>query len=318
MNALTPYWVLVKREIWEHKSLWIVQLVLLCLAVLGAVWGSGALLVASHHGLFSLSDMQSGVTIQDRTALVHDLVVGSAFGANIFMLFVACFYLMDCLYADRRDRSVFFWRSMPVSDSRMVLAKLFTGMVVAPAIMLAQVIVAEILIGVTFTIAFALLGVNLLGVFFLPGTIILAWITLAFALLVQSLWFLPFYGWFLLCSAWAKKLPLAWTVLIPLGAMLLELITLRTTYIGRGIFGHIGRWFGAFFIGRKGFNFHDMNMTPGMHVMTPESLAGHGSVLMTFGSVASYLARPEMWIGVGIGIIFILGAVWLRHNRSEI
>ena len=318
MNALTPYWVLVKREVWEHKSLWIVQLVLLCFAILGALWGSGALLVASHHGLFSLSDIQHGVTIQDRTALVHDLVVGSSIGANIFMLFVVCFYLMDCLYADRRDRSVFFWRSLPVSDSRMVLAKLFTGMVIAPAIMLAQVIVAEIITGIIFTIAFAILGVNLLGYLFLPGTMVMAWMTLAFALMVQSLWFLPFYGWFLLCSAWAKKLPLAWTVLIPLGAMLLELVTLRTSYISRGIFGHIARWFDAFVNDRSGFHFNNMNMTAGVHIMTPGMQAGHNNVLMTFGSVADYLVRPEMWIGVGIGIIFVLGAIWLRHNRSEI
>lgn len=315
MNALMPYWVLVKREVWEHKSLWIVQLVLLCLAILGALWGGGALLVASHHGLLSIPDIQS-VTIQNRAALVHDLVIGSAVGANIFMLFVVWFYLMDCLYADRRDRSVFFWRSLPVSDTRMVLAKLFTGMVTAPAIMLAQVIVAEIITGIIFTIAAAFLGVNLLGILFLPGTIIVAWITLAFALLVQSLWFLPFFGWFLLCSAWAKKLPLAWTVLIPLGAMLLEVITFRTGYVARAIFGHIGRWFGAFFDGGS-FGDNHFDFTPGVHLPSDQFM-GHGPTLVTFDSVASYLARPEMWIGVGIGVIFILGAIWLRRRRSEI
>lgn len=315
MSTKTPYWTLAKRELWEHKSLWIVQLVLLCIGVLGALYGAGAMLVATHSGLVSIADIQSNVAIENRAALVHDIIIGGAIGANVFMLIVVWFYLMDCLYADRRDRSVFFWRSLPVSDTKMVAAKLFTGMVTAPAIMLVQVIIAQIITGIIFTIAFAFLGVNLLGMFFLPGTILLAWITLAFALLIQSLWFAPFFGWFLLCSAWAKKLPLAWTVLVPLGVMLLEAVVFHTTYLGRAIFGHISRWFGAFL--GHGFGSHDLDFTLGANWMSHGTMA-MGANLMTFGSVAGYLADPEIWIGVIIGAIFVAGAIWLRRNRSEI
>ena len=102
---------------------------------------------------------------------------------------------MDSLHADRKDRSILFWRSLPLSDATTVLSKLFTGMVTAPALMLAAVIVTEIITGILFIIALSLAGVNILPLVFQPGTIVLAWITLAFALIVQSLWLLPFYGW---------------------------------------------------------------------------------------------------------------------------
>ncbi len=311
MNAMKPYWMLAKREVWEHKSLWIVQLVLLGIGIFGALWGSAALIISAQHGLFSLPDIQNHVSVGNRALLIHGLIISGAIGADIFMLFVVCFYLMDCLYGDRRDRSVLFWRSMPVSDTATVLSKLFTGMVTAPVIMLAQVIVAEIVIGIIFVIAFAFLGVNLLGILFAPGTIITAWITLAFGLWVQSLWFLPYFGWFLLCSAWAKKLPLGWTVLVPLGAMLLEGIVFRTHYLFNAIFGHMDRWFGALGV-RESFR------GMGVGVVVPNQPLSHTGWLMTVGSVADYLLRSEMWIGVAIGIIFVLGAIWLRRNHSEI
>jgi len=314
MNALTPYWVLVKREVWEHKSFWIVPIVVACLSVLGSLYGAGALIVAAHQGVLSINNVTISGGADTRAGLhVGMLAMASLF--NIVMLFMVWFYLMDCLYADRKDRSVLFWRSMPVSDTRMVLAKLFTSMVTAPALMFVLIVITEIVVGIIFTIAAAIIGVNVFHDAFYPGTIILTWIVLVFALIQQSLWLLPYWGWFMLCSAWAKKLVIAWAVLIPLGAILIELIVFRTHYLTNGIFGHLGR--GVMLLG--GYDQH------GLHMRAFNGNGGNGAAfgapnnqVITFGSVAHMFALPEMWIGVGIGIVFILGAIWLRHNRSEI
>ena len=152
---------------------------------------------------------------------------------------------------------------------------------------------------------------------FEPGTIIVSWLTLAFALIVQSLWLLPFYGWFVLCSAWAKELPLAWTVLIPLGAIAAEGLVIRTHYLASIIFGHVGKLFTLLMSGHYSVN--------GVTVGTGISIGGKSdtfnnvsSSLMTLGSVAHVLILPEMWIGVVIGAIFLTAAIWLRRDRSEI
>lgn len=315
MNVLRPYWTLAKREVWEHRSFWIVPIVIGCLAILGTLYGSGALIVAAHQGVVSINGDIS-MTGMDRVQAVRAFIFGSAGLFNTVMLFMVSFYLMDSLYADRKDRSILFWKSLPLSDSKMVLSKLSTGMATAPALMLLIVIIAEIIIGILFVIAAGIAGINLLSVALQPGTIVLSWITLAFALIVQAIWLLPFYGWFLLCSAWAKKLVLAWTVLIPLGLMAVEGIVFRTSYIAHAIFGHIGRMFTMLMSGRYSIN--NVSIGPSIGINNGhEHLAGH-SALMTLGSVGHMFALPEMWIGVGIGIIFVLGAIWLRRNRSEI
>ncbi|MGH8292470.1 MAG: hypothetical protein ACRESA_03265 [Gammaproteobacteria bacterium] len=309
MNALAPYWVLVKREIWEHKSLWIVPIVVGCLSVLGSLYGGAALIVAAHQGVVSVNHV--GMVGASAPGGLHVAMLAMASFFNVVMLFMVWFYLMDSLYADRKDRSVLFWRSMPVSDTTTVLSKLFAGMITAPALMFVLVVITEIVVGIIFTIAAAIIGVNLLHEAFFPGTIILTWVVLAFALIQQSLWLLPYWGWFLLCSAWAKKLVLAWVVLIPLGAVLIELIVFRTHYLSNGIFGHISR--GLVLFGSYTKHGPQVGFPGQSHVFGPP-----GNAVATFGSVAHMFTLLEMWIGVGIGVIFILGAIWLRRHRSEI
>lgn len=311
MNARRPYWILAKREVWEHKALWIVPLVIACITVLISLYGGVALIVAAHSGTVTIN--QGGFNVSDARGGLHVAMLATAGLFNVVMLFMVWFYLMDSLHADRKDRSVLFWRSMPVSDTATVLSKVFTGMLTAPAFTFVLVVIAEIIAGIIFVIAAGIAGVNLLHDAFYPGTVILTWIVLAFALIQQSLWLLPYWGWFLLCSAWSKKysLILAWAILVPGVAMLLELIVARTHYLADGIIGHFGR--GLLLFGAVESNGHHIGIVSGAHMF-----GNPGNAFVTFGSVAHMFITPEMWIGVGIGIIFTLGAIWLRHNRSEI
>jgi ABC-2 type transport system permease protein len=314
-NTLRAYSALGKREIWEHKSFWIVPAVIGCLAILFALYGGGALLITAHQNMININN-HLDFTYVDRGQVVRAFIIGSASLFNTVMLFMVWFYLMDSLYADRKDRSVLFWKSMPISDTSTVLSKLFTGMVTAPALMLAAVIATEILVGILAIILFSLLGVNLLPLAFQPGTIILAWITLAFALIVQSLWLLPFFGWFLLCSAWARKLVLAWAVLIPLGAMLVERLFIGTHYLTKAIFGHLAKLFTMVMSGH--YTVNGVTIGSGIEFGGKSEVAANHSPLMTFGSLMYVFVQPEMWIGIAIGAIFVFGAIWLRRNRSEI
>jgi len=314
-NAMRAYSALGRREIWEHKSFWIVPAVIGCLGILFTLYGSGALLGAAHQGMINING-DINITGVDHIQVVRAFIFGSAAFFNTVMLFMVWFYLMDSLYADRKDRSVLFWKSMPVSDTSTVLSKLFTGMVTAPALMLAAVIVTEIITGILFIIALSFAGVDILPLVFQPGTIIVAWFTLAFALIVQSLWLLPFFGWFLLCSAWARKLVLAWAVLIPLGAMLVERLFIGTHYLSNAIFSHLAKLFTLVMSGHYSVN--GVSIGPGIVIDgKPDTFASHGA-LMTLGSLARVFAQPEMWIGIAIGAIFVFGAIWLRRNRSEI
>lgn len=314
-NTLRAYSALVKREIWEHRSYWIVPVVVGCLLIFCVLIVFGVLPAHMHHGVINITSDTATAGV-DAAMDVRIFIFLWAIVFDIVMLFMVWFYLMDSLYADRKDRSVLFWKSMPVSDTSTVLSKLFTGMVTAPALMLTAVIATEIVIGILLICVFALKGVNLLPLAFQPGTIVLAWITLAFALIVQSLWLVPFFGWFLLCSAWAKKLVLGWVVLIPVGAMIVEYLFIGTHYLFSAIIGHPIRLVRD--VIADAYLSNGGSIGSGMMIGDKSDAGSTHAVLMSLSSLARIFAQPELWIGIAIGAIFIFGAIWLRRNRSEI
>ena len=304
-TALKPYVALGKRELWEHRSFWLVQLVVAGLLTLVFIGFAITLIYAHYNGFVSVDP--SGLRGSGGAQTFMKLIMASTGPFNVVLIFLVSFYLIDTLTADRRDRSILFWRSLPVSDTATVLSKLFTAMVTAPAIMLVVAIAFLIVSGIIWGIAFLVIGTNPFLLFH-PLSAILALLTLTWALVAQSLWLLPFYGWFMLCSAWAKRMAWGWVILIPLGIMALEGIVFQTSYFGGMIGRHIAG-LADLLVGRGG-----IVIRADSHAIMPV----HHAQVMTLGSVTEFMFRPEMLIGLIIGSVFVAGAVWLRHNRNEI
>lgn len=307
MNAaIKPYVVLGKRELWEHRAFWIVPLVIVGIGILLTLWGGGMLIYAHYNGFMDTAEYAAqagGINV----VYFKMGILAAAIPFNIALVALVSFYLIDTLNADRRDRSVLFWRSLPVSDTATVLSKLVTAMFIAPVIMLVLFIGFEIVAGILLSIANLIIGVNPLMLFH-PLIALSAFVTLAWALVAQSLWLLPFYGWFMLCSAWAKRNAWSWVLLVPIGIIVLEGIASHTTYFAGLIGRHVAGLMGLI-VGRNGFSIHAIS-----HSTMPE----HTGHLMSLGSVSHFMLQPEMWIGIVIGAIFIAGAIWLRRNRNEI
>lgn len=305
--------MMVRREFWENRSLWIVPAV-----VVGLFLFTGLIkivMILSGHGVvgdgdedfaFSGPDM-ANADPGDVAALlrVAPLFLGMPF--NFVMLIVVFFYMLDSLYADRRDRSVLFWRSMPVSDTRTVLAKLFTGMFAATAITLCAVVATQLI-----TIVLSLLsGGSLVQHPWLilthPVALVEGWLLLAYALVCQSIWFLPFYGWWMLASAWARKAPLLWAVLPPVMLIVMEAIVFRSHHFANMVGHHAVDWLGyAFDV--SPFKNGDENA---------RDLILNGDFISA-GSVVRYLTSAPLWIGTALGAAFVYGAIQLRRLRSEI
>ena len=309
---------LVRREFWENRSLWIVPLVaigiltVLSLYMLVAVlWGHSQSvntidMQGSRFYLDNLPDFAVADPMQVRGIIRAAPLVLSGFLFDPMMQIVVFFYLLDSLYADRRDRSILFWRSMPVSDLRTVLAKLATAVIAVTGITFAATIVFELILLVLELIMGGVLGVHLWVVLEHPLTFIESWVMLAYGLLCQALWYLPFYGWVILASSWAKKTPFLWAVLTPLGVMFAEAWVFHTGHIAKLVFGHKLRWL------PEAFNI-DLQAKPRL-----EELLSANFDLVTVESIGRFLASPELWVGLVLTAGFIAGAVWLRRNRSEI
>lgn len=313
--ALKADKMLIRREFWENRSLWMVPVVVASILTVLSVYALIAILLHNQqvnnvdvNGMhFQIDEMPDFSDTDDASFTAFIRFCTMALGAlfSFLMQIVVFFYLLDSLYAERRDRSVLFWRSMPVSDVRSVLSKLATACVSATAITFVVTIAFQLVLLVLFMILGASVGAHPLALLAHPLDFIGAWLLLAYGLIVQSIWYLPFYCWVLLASAWAKKVPFLWAILVPVGVMFAEGWVFHTAHFGRMLVEYKLRWM------QLAFNLDPMHFGNLKHL----DLSGP---MMGLGNIGALIASPSLWIGLAVAAGFSYGAIWLRRKRSEI
>src|SRR3982074_3611727 len=123
-SLLTTMIVLIRRELWEHRALWITPLIVGGLLVLTAFP------IHIGNGMFGAHGEQASP--ESRVGMFTLMLWGQSVPQYLVMVIVLSFYLMDCLYQERKDRSILFWKSLPVSDANTVISKLLVAVVVVP------------------------------------------------------------------------------------------------------------------------------------------------------------------------------------------
>ena len=314
---------LVKREYWEHKGgfywapIW-VSGVMLLLTLLGIVVAESAASRIQVNGGIPWREiserMSSGDFVHAGTGLDVAYVALAGLLCVVFF-FVVFFYLLGALYDDRRDRSVLFWKSLPVSDTSTVLSKVAAAVLLAPLISMAIATVAYIVLLVIVGIWALLHGINPLPAIGASHTLGLFWRFLL-TLPVDALVALPTVGWLLFWSAYARSKPFLWAVLVPLfafianswiGLMGLPHLSKEFLYkdvISRLLFGIMPGWWledggEKFRFTRNVFRGDDM-----LEVFSPSHVYG-------------LLATPGVWVGAVAGTALIVAAIWLRRSRIE-
>ena len=311
---------LIKREFWENRGgfFWapvITGGIFLVLNLILAVIGS----IAARRSMDG-----GGFVIDDAPEKAHQIVGGIGDGmllggvilACVVLAFVVFFYALGTLYDDRRDRSVLFWKSLPVSDTHMVLSKLAWALVLAPLLAVA----IGLLIGVSlWTISALTITVNGVpaahSVFTQSHPLRVIGGVLA-SLPVYLAWALPTIGWLMFCSAWARSKPFLWAVLVPvLACVVISMTTILPgvaiahdrvwyTLAYRGLFSAVpGAWFPTI---------SGVVDTSGA-INTPDDLAGAINLARSWQAFAS----ADLWIGAVVGIALIAAAIRLRRWRDE-
>jgi ABC-2 type transport system permease protein len=279
------YWS-IRREIWENRSIYLAPLIVAAVVMFGS-------LIATLWLPYKLRNLPA-------TANVHSTITKpfSFAPAPIMLaaLIVGAFYAIDALYGERRDRSILFWKSMPVSDTTSVLAKMAIPIIVLPTIALVLSYVVFFALLFAGTVWFGMNGLSparLWGeVHFVAEPIIMI-----YGLFAHAIWFAPLYAWLLLLSAWVKRLPLLWVVLPPMGIGMLEKMLFDTQhfkgFMKYRIIGAMGRAFGE--------KVHTSELEY-LNQLTP----------------LRYLATPGLWLGLFFAAGCVAAAIRLRHNREPI
>ena len=305
---------LIRREFWENRSLWIAPLVIagviLVLTAFGGVhigqnetfWfgaGTSDLEGMSPADREHLNNALSQVT--DKRQMIYAFTLMMLTSVQLLaLLIVVFFYLLDTLLAERKDRSILFWKSLPVSDAEVVTSKVLTAAVAAPIFVLLLSAVLQVLFGLVVWARFhgsvvgAVMPVFDAGVWLQVQAA--SWL-MAFTAIV---WYLPLLGYLLLVSVWARRNAFLWAVLPVVSLLIIEAMLNQShefaDFMGRRFAGHIQ----LMDLGSNGFNDRDM---PGV-----------GEVLE---AVSRVFASPETWLGVLAAAAMIFGAIRIRRFRDD-
>lgn len=189
----------VRRELWENRSIYLAPIMVAAVALAGY-------LVASLIGIWETPLRIKPENPQPPYDLLAGLLMFTCIAINVF-------YSLDALHGERRDRSILFWKSLPVSDTITVLSKASIPLLVVPVAVFAVAVTTQWIMLLWGSLMVAAGG----------GSVATLWRNLAFVhmcllllyhlITAHALWSFPVYCWFLLVSGWARRAALLWAVL---------------------------------------------------------------------------------------------------------
>jgi len=276
------YWS-IRRELWEYRAIYVAPL------AAAAIFLFGFLIALPHHmhGVKTLD--QAHEALDTPYELAAGLIMGTAFIVGIF-------YSLDALYGERRDRSILFWKSLPVSDLTTVLSKLTIPLIILPLLSFAIAVATQFVMLLLSSVALLGSGQNIGALWARMSFFHMSLMLLYHIATVHGLWYAPLYGWLLLVSAWAPRAPFIWAFLPPFVIWGLEKIVFQTS--------------------------HFLAMLQ-YRLTGPEpssAAAPHGSVMEIISALtlAQFLTTRGLWIGLIIAAAFLFAAVRLRRYRGPI
>ncbi|MEA2649531.1 MAG: type transport system permease protein [Candidatus Binataceae bacterium] len=289
MSPTRPLYWSVWRELWENRSIYIVPLIVAAVQVFGfAITTIG------------LADRRRAVLLLDaahqRAAIEQPYDLAAMM--MIFIVFiVGVFYCLDALHGERRDRSILFWKSLPVSDLTTVLSKATIPLVVLPLIAFAITVCVQLIMVLETGVVLIFHGMSPTSTW-AAFPVFQNWVVLLYGLIAIALWHAPIYGWLLLVSGWARRATFLWAVLPLIAIQIFEKITFNTSH------------------------FASM-LTHRLMGFAPHAFGFHGQGHPTIDSLSQltpgrYLSTPGLWIGLVVAAAFLAAAVRLRRYRGPI
>jgi ABC-2 type transport system permease protein len=281
--AAIPWWRLLywslRRELWENKAIYLAPLAVTPVALIGSVVAAARL----PAKLRTATPKQ----LHDAIQAPFDVVAGLLM---LTTLIVAVMYALDALYGERRDRSILFWKSLPVSDAITVVAKAIVPIVILPLISFTLTVVVQLATAMIGSAIFAASGAGAAELW-QHSSLGHRWLLLLYHLVaVHGLAWAPFFGWMLLVSAWARRAPFVWAFLPLVAIGMAEKLAFNTTHFGAMIALRLS---GSESVGTG-------------HMLDP---------MMTHVTAGRFFGAAGFWIGLALTAVFLFAAARLRRSR---
>ena len=296
---------LVRRELWEHRAIYIAPLVIALVMSLMSLTGQVTISAFGHEVDLAIIGASSAGEIERQAAITAILMVFTsifALGAWILMIF----YSLDALYAERRDKSILFWRSLPVTDAETVISKLLTAVLVIPLTAFAFVVVTHLLNLILWSIWLSIQGGDAGHLLWSAAPLFDNWAATLIIAVAMPLWLSPLIGWFLFVSAFTKRSPLLIAFLPMFVVPMLEKMVSPTSLFWDAIFARSVR--PPLFKGIDVSRIFDQDNF---------QIAADTASLLAKIDLARFLSSPSMWLGLVVCGLFTTAAIYIRRYRDE-
>jgi ABC-2 type transport system permease protein len=292
MSASRPLYWSVRRELWENRSIYIAPLAAAAVYMLGF-----------SISLFWVPSSMRAMGATHSTPLIVELAMPYAHAGMLLALtafLVGIFYSLDALHGERRERSILFWKSLPVSDLSTVLAKASVPLVILPVLVFVITVLLQIVMRLE-SGAVQLLSSASTATQSAPPLFEMQ-LVLFYEVIVLTLWHAPIYMWMLLVSGWPRRATFLWAVLPPLALAALEYIAFHTSHIGTMLHGRLLGF------DEIAFDLKDKNGVPiDAHFIPLAQLAP-----------GRFLSSPSLWLGLMFAAICLAAAVRLRRYQGPL
>jgi ABC-2 type transport system permease protein len=278
------YWA-VRRELWENRAIYIAPFAAAAVGLFGFLATLVHLPAKMRAASALASEEHSAVLLQpyDTTAA---LLMAT-------FLIVAVFYCIEALQKERRDRSILFWKSLPVSDLTTVAAKAFIPLVLLPLLTIALIVAVHFVMLLLGSLALAANGLSVAQYWQQISLFQLSLVLAYHVMTVHVLGCAPVYAWLLLVSAWARRAASLWAVLPPLAIGALETFLFNTSHFGALLLSFLAGNGTAAMVASDGMMNPSTQLTPWR-----------------------FLLAPSLWIGLAVSVAFLAAAVQLRRHRG--
>jgi ABC-2 type transport system permease protein len=280
-----PFYWSVWREVWENRSIYVAP-ILVAVVVLFGFLVSTVGLPERRREVLLLDPVRTRAAIEVPYNMAAIMLILTGFVVGLF-------YCLDALYGERRDRSILFWKSLPVSDRTSVLSKATIPLIILPLVTFAIIVVTQLVMMLWTTVLLISHGMSPASTWsYVP--LFRNSFVLLYGLGAIALWHAPIYGWALLISGWARRATFLWAILPFFAIAFFEKITFGTSHFASMLKDRLMGFAPTAFA----FNMHSVDcprLTPG-----------------------TYLSSPGLWLGLIVAAVLIALAIRLRRYRGPL
>jgi ABC-2 type transport system permease protein len=298
---------LLQRELWEHRAIFVVPVVVAVITLLTSWTGQVTIGELKHldAGIVGAANMPENA----RSAALSFTMVGLSVSFIIAMWILTIFYALDSLYAERKDRSILFWRSIPVTDFETVLSKLLTALLIIPLVTFVVIAATQLLVLLSLTLQIDFRGGSPWQLIWSVAPFADTWAATVVLLLTLPLWLSPFLGWFLFVSAYTKRSPLLVAALPIVLLPMFEKLFFDSAVIADALFV-------------RSMKFPLFAGVDNMELMFQEGddlakLAEAEISVFSLLDLGSFLASPQLWLGIVVCGLFTAAAIYVRRYRDD-